>query len=233
MRNQVKSAMANGSQGGEARLSCKSLRSYLPKLAARVSSVFLGAWMAMGAADFALAQEACVRCDEPFAIYRCQVESPDLVPNSPVQFMCITELAKRFGHRTCAVSRDTGSNCAGELVVIAPPDGVPVAPPPNLAAKPVPPDAPGAAAAEDPQAGETPPPEDPAEVAEPSEGSPETVEELAKQTVKASEKGIEKAGKTVVDAAKTTGKTIEKTGEAIGSAAKKTWRCLSSMFGDC
>lgn len=181
-----------------------------------------------------IAQEACVRCDEPFAIYRCQVDSPDLVPSSPIQFMCITELAKRYGHRTCAVSRDTGANCGGQLVIIAPPSGIPVAPPPpNYAAETAPPGEP-AAPQEQADAQQNPDnPTDPAPVASPPEGPPETVEELAKQTATASKKGLKKAGKTVVDAAKTTGKAIEKTGDVIGSAAKKTWRCLSSLFGDC
>ena len=178
------------------------------------------------------AQEACVRCDEPFAVYRCQVSSPDLVPNSPVQFMCITELAKRYGHRTCAVSRDQGPNCAGELVVIAPPADIPIAPPPNLAAQPKQPVDPNAPL--DPTVGVQEPPDREEKVAAPpDDGAPETVEDLAKQAAVASKKGLDKAGKSVVDAAKTTGKTIEKTGDAIGSAAKKTWRCLSSMFGDC
>lgn len=178
------------------------------------------------------AQEACVRCDEPFAVYRCQVSSPDLVPNSPVQFMCITELAKRYGHRTCAVSRDQGPNCAGELVVIAPPADIPIAPPPNLAAQPEQPIDPNVPL--DPTVEVQKPADQEETVASPEKDEPpETVEDLAKQAADASKKGLNKAGKTVVDAAKTTGKTIEKTGDAIGSAAKKTWRCLSSMFGDC
>lgn len=187
----------------------------------------------MGAAVPATAQEACVTCDAPFAIYRCQVDSPDLVPSSPVQFLCIKELAKRFGHQTCSVMRKNGTDCVGEVVVVTPADALPAAPPQNFAEHPA--DVPGPVTPGEQEAIDAAEREKgPNQVAEPSEpGPPETVEDLAKQTVAASEKGLKSAGKTVTDAAKNTGKTIEKTGEAIGSAAQKTWKCLSSFFGDC
>ncbi|MEQ8825361.1 MAG: hypothetical protein RIC14_13405 [Filomicrobium sp.] len=186
-----------------------------------------------GAAVPATAQEACVTCDAPFAIYRCQVDSPDLVPSSPVQFLCIKELAKRFGHQTCSVMRKSGTDCAGEVVVVTPADALPAAPPQDFAEHPD--DVPGPVTPGEQEAIDAAEREKgPDQVAEPSEpGPPETVEDLAKQTVAASEKGLKNAGKTVADAAKNTGKTIEKTGEAIGSAAQKTWKCLSSFFGDC
>lgn len=185
----------------------------------------------------ALALEACVRCDSPSAIYRCQVDQPGLPPNASISLICITELAKRNGHATCAVSRETGAACSGEIVFLDPTLGgpVPQAPPPEaIAAQPPPPNdlvgppdddrdevLPGDAI-DDPEG-------QPAE----EEQSPKTVEELAKQTAKASEKTLKQAGGAVVDAAKKTGQTIEKTGDAIGDAAKKTWRCISSLFGNC
>ncbi|MBU1212150.1 MAG: hypothetical protein KJ587_12855 [Alphaproteobacteria bacterium] len=185
----------------------------------------------------AAAQQACVRCDNPFAIYRCQVGDPGLPANASIALICITELAKRNAHATCAVSRATESVCSGELVVVTPaPDApIPQAPPPGIVAAspaldPVQPGAEGAGKDElprtdqDEQADDIPPA---------TNTPPETVEELAKQTAAASKKGLNQAGGAVVDAAKQTGQTIEKTGDAIGSAAKKTWRCISSLFGNC
>lgn len=69
----------------------------------------------------ASAAEACVRCDNPFAIYRCQVDRPGLPANASIALICITELAKRNGHATCGVSRDTGATCGGEIVTVSPP----------------------------------------------------------------------------------------------------------------
>ncbi len=188
----------------------------------------------------AQAQQACVRCDNPFAIYNCKVEGPDVPVNAPIHLLCMTELAKRYGHSTCAVSRGERTQCAGELVTVTPsPDTpLPQAPPPNLAVSPK--DQIEATVGDETETGD---------LAEPSEkppedGSPETVEELAKQTAKASQEGLKKAGEGVADAAKKagegvadvakkTGETMQKTGDAIGGAAKKTWRCLTSFFGDC
>jgi len=184
----------------------------------------------------ASALEACVRCDNPFAIYRCQVDQPGLPANASISLICITELAKKNGHATCAVSRETGEACSGEIVAVTPsPHGpVPQAPPAEIVAQP-----PGSEGNEPQTAA------DPSELTqndeiEPTEAepptdtqTPNTVEELAKQTAKGTEKTLKQAGGAVVDAAKTTGKTIENTGNAIGNAAKKTWQCLSSLFGNC
>lgn len=183
------------------------------------------------------ALEACVRCDGPFAIYRCQVDHPGLPANASIALICITELAKRNGHATCAISKDTGTTCNGDIVAVAPAPGSPIpqAPPPGLIA-------PRADEATDPSSkvGDADSQQTTTKEAhedQPDTGAenktPETVEELAKQTAKASKKGLDQAGDAVVDAAKKTGETIEKTGGVIGDAAKKTWRCIASLFGNC
>lgn len=180
----------------------------------------------------ASAAEACVRCDNPFAIYRCQVDRPGLPANASIALICITELAKRNGHATCGVSRDTGATCGGEIVTVSPPPDAPIpqAPPPSQATAERP---------QEPGPDElSPPGKEPVDAedtvkSKPEDATPETVEDLAKKTATASKKGLENAGSAVVDAAKKTGETIEKTGDAVGTAAKKTWRCLSSFFDDC
>ncbi|MBU2580664.1 MAG: hypothetical protein KJ622_02960 [Alphaproteobacteria bacterium] len=188
-------------------------------------------------ADPAAALEACVRCDNPFAIYRCQVNDPGLSANAPIALLCITELAKKNGHATCAVTRDSAAACGGDIAEVTPsPDTpLPQAPPTGVVAATPQPDGaplpePGTALDELPRTGEAEPEPD---AAPPEPKTPQTVEELAKQTAKASQKGLKQAGEVVVDAAKSTGQTIEKTGDAIGSAAKKTWRCITSLFGEC
>lgn len=186
------------------------------------------------------AQQACVRCDNPFAIYDCRVEGPDVPANAPIHLLCMTELAKRYGHATCAVSRNEAAECTGKLVTVMPsPDTpIPQAPAPTITVTPE--DQLEMAPGNETETGELEAPtEEPVE-----EGNPKTVEELAKQTAKASQEGLKKAGEGVADVAKKagdgvadvakkTGETMEKTGNAIGSAAKKTWRCLSSLFSDC
>ena len=177
----------------------------------------------------ALAQQACVRCDNPFAIYNCHAAGPGVHADTPINLLCMTELAKRHGHATCTVSRGGPEECAGKLVTITPsPDSpLPKAPTPTQVMTP--------------EELDNPPPNDEPETQqlEPHQDehadseTPETVEELAKQTAKASQEGLKKAGEGVADVAKKTGETMQKTGNAIGNAAKKTWRCLSSFFGDC
>lgn len=195
----------------------------------------------------ALAMEACVRCDRPFAIYRCQVNDPALSPNASIALLCITELAKKNGHATCAITRDTATNCSGEVAEVSPSLDAPLPQPPPDGQVEATPETAADQASSQSTSGELPridgkptglqdtPPEN---------TMPETVEELAKETAKATKDGLDQAGTAVVDATKKTGQTIEKTGEAIsgaakktgdaiGNAAKKTWRCISSLFGNC
>ncbi|MCH9807439.1 MAG: hypothetical protein K0U74_06890 [Alphaproteobacteria bacterium] len=190
-------------------------------------------------AQFALAagsvhaREACVRCDGPYALYRCVIDDAQVPPAASIHLVCMTELAKRHGHRTCSVDRNiTNADCAGSVAEIYPaPDFAwPQSPPPAYTATTP---QPGTEPAHpDTDTAQNPPGVDPK-----PKGPPKTVEELAKQTAKASKEGLETAGETVVDAAETaaksTGDVLKKTGKTIGTAAEKTWRCLSSLFGDC
>ncbi len=179
------------------------------------------------------AREACVRCDGPYALYNCVVDDAEVPTDASIHLLCITELAKRHGHKTCGVDRNL-DNAAwpGEVASLSPSSNFawPQSPPPSFSATPHRADG-------DP----LPPGEEEALGQNTAEGTPssppKTVEELAKQTAKASKEGLETAGKTVTETAKNaadaTGKTLKKTGDAIGGAAQKTWRCLTSFFGDC
>lgn len=206
------------------------------------------------------AQELCVTCEEPFAVYRCAFDdhSPIRVTAPGAPLVCAKQLAHRGHHARCSIRRNSSGPCEGELAVVTPSADTPLVPPPGVAAdgnsgvpndaaladpRAVPGNVPGAAQVAAPGAGPGEPvapvaaPDgtaqgEPPEPEEPA-GPPKTVEELAKRTAKSSKEGLEDAGDAVVGAAKKTGETIGDAGDAVGNAAKSTWRCLSTLFSDC
>jgi hypothetical protein len=127
----------------------------------------------------------CVACNEPSAAYRCVIEDPAAAGQAgerALQFVCITELARRFGHGTCWVRRDLVPGCdANEQRVSV---GA------VLAGTPLPP-APLSEAPAAPKA-----PVDP--------GVPQTMEEVARRTAQGSSEELKKAG----NALKKTGETV-------------------------
>ena len=171
-----------------------------------------------GLAFKASAQEYCVTCTGPPAVYRCTIaaEAGTAVPPSRGRLLCITELAQSGNHASCSVGRTAAEPCSGE------PRTVMFTSAAEEALPPIGEQHPGPAELESPAAAEgEPPPTDP-----PDEAPPQTVEELAKETVEASGKGLKKAGEAVSDGAKSTG-------EAVGNAVSKTWKCMTSLFSDC
>jgi hypothetical protein len=92
----------------------------------------------VGTATPAAAQEYCVACTEPGALYRCVIDGarPGAAPS--LQALCISALAKGGSHATCAIRRDLGViDCNGAIKrVSATVDGgliVPEAPPATTA----------------------------------------------------------------------------------------------------
>ncbi len=225
-------------------------------------ALLLAAFVMPSGAYEADAQEHCISCSEPDAQYSCIVQSNGtLPPEAASRLHCIKELARRAGHRTCSVRRQSAeSGCAGERVVLA----LPSLNQPDVAATqpgPLPSGAPSEVIGSDGRSvGVVAPPpvyrettrreddrgapmqsqptrgddllEDPA-VSPRKDRPPQTVQELAEKAAEDSKKGVNKAGKFVVDTAKSTGKQIEKAGEAVGGAAKKTWDCVVSLFSKC
>ena len=51
----------------------------------------------------AVAEEFCVVCSEPPAVYRCQPEAAG--PGPSYQLLCLQTLARDGGHASCAVRR--------------------------------------------------------------------------------------------------------------------------------
>lgn len=179
--------------------------------------VLAAAPLALWPAEGARALEYCVTCEGPPAMYRCVIDgTPDGAGKNPsVSLYCISQMATRGKHETCAVSRGAPFPCPGFTALVTPPKGLPA---PEPAASPPP-----------AREGDTAPPpatETPSQV-------PRTVEELAGQTVKSSKEGLQQAGDAIGGTAKKAGEHIGSAGSAIGSAASKTWNCITSLFSTC
>jgi hypothetical protein len=61
------------------------------------------------------AQEYCVACTEPTAVYRCVIEGARPGGSQPLQMLCITTMAKEGGHATCGVKGGTVFDCNGPV----------------------------------------------------------------------------------------------------------------------
>lgn len=166
-----------------------------------------------GVPTFVAAQAICVDCAEPERNYKCTVKDAERVQNvrgigKGLEFLCISEIARTNGHRTCRVNTTFSGPCIGQTFEIdltrSGTDSAGVAPKPGE----MPTD--GAPAA-------------PAPAAVPvKKGPPQTVEELAKETVAKSKEQF-----SAVD------EKMREAGSAVGNAVKKSWNCLSSLFKGC
>lgn len=169
-------------------------------------TIGMGATAILGI-TFAEAQEACVVCSGPAAVYRCTIEKSEklsrfgALADKAIQAVCTRELARSGGHQSCAARRDAEhAICDGiqrELPLASLLEGnKPVAPP--SAAQPATAVAPGVA----------PMPVPPTAV---KEGPPKTMKELAERT----------------------GATSKQQFENAGEAAAKSWDCVISLFTKC
>jgi hypothetical protein len=185
--------------------------------------------LAFGLSHEAAALEYCVTCEGPPAMYRCIIDGTEDGPgnNPSVSLYCISQMARKGGHESCAVSRGAPFPCPGLATVVQQPADLPTlaAPPPAAAPGPQTPAAPAPADTASP-APQPPHKQAPAKV-------PQTVEELANQTVKSSQQGLEKAGEAIGGTAKKAGEQIGSAGSALGNAASKTWSCITSLFSSC
>ena len=189
----------------------------------RHGPLYAGACLALVLSSPAGALEYCVTCEGPPAMYRCVVAgTPDGPGQDPTAALsCISEMATRGRHESCAVSRGAPFPCPGLTATVEQPAGTPGQagpPPPDLAEEPP--------VMEPEPAAEAEVPPEPAKV-------PRTVEELAGQTMRSSKEGLQKAGEAIGGTAKKAGEQIGNAGSAIGSAASKTWTCITSFFTSC
>ena len=158
---------------------------------------------ALGAA--AAAQEYCVVCSEPNALYRCVIDGAQPQGGQPLQMLCVTAMAKAGGHSTCTVKRGTVFDC-----------DAPVRRVPWTASNAPAATAPGASAA----------PADPGSTKGSPEDPPQTVVEMAKRANQQTSDQMKKAGENLKEGAKSMG-------DAMSNATKKTWDCMTSLFTRC
>jgi hypothetical protein len=175
-------------------------------------SIALG-FAALGLAP-AAAQEYCVACTEPNAIYRCVIEQA--VPTgSPLKMLCIGTLAREGGHATCAVRSGTVFDCDGPVRRV----DARTASGSLGGAKSKPPitDEPAAQAAPAApvNADLAPRQRSSAPAAKPANATPRTVEEVAREMSKSS------------------GEALGKAGDAIAGSTRKAWGCVASFFKSC
>jgi hypothetical protein len=192
-------------------------------MVARTLGIALAAFLT-AIAHVAAAAEYCVTCAGPEAHYACSFEGASAGPgDTGLKLYCITELAKSGKHQSCSVDRTEAKPCAGEVKLLAMPDGM--LPPPAQAAtkSDVPKPAPDAAAQVPAESAAKPQPDAP----------PKTVQEMVEKGTGDAGKTLQKSGDAVVETAKSTGGVLDKAGKAVGDTAKKTWTCITSFFGDC
>lgn len=79
----------------------------------------------------ASAQEFCVACNGPPAVYRCVIGDARQAQGQPLQQFCTMTLAKDGGHADCGIRKGTVFDCDGPIKRI----GV-AAPAPDKAAQP-------------------------------------------------------------------------------------------------
>lgn len=203
----------------------------------------------LAAATAADAVEYCVACAEPDATYRCIApEVSAAARDTGTQLLCIQDIARRAGHKTCTIERKPQGACEGAewtvsggvvtpAVVVPPqqhqpgkPFETPMAATPaqqmsrggngDLGAAPA--DAasgPAAGMRSNGAAGQTYYPTGGGPAAGSGAGLPDTARPGdAPPPVKP----LEKAGKA-----------LDSAGSAVGGAARKTWECVSSLFSKC
>ena len=162
----------------------------------------------------AVAQEACVVCAGPDAVYRCTVEKSDKLArfgsagDKALQHVCAKEMARQGSHERCSVRRDTvGATCDGvpRVLTLASIIEAVTAPPPTVVS-PAPPGGPVA-----------PPPVAPiaAKPADANPPPPRTVQELAERTGESSKQQMKDAG------------------DSFNESAKRTWKCITTLFQKC
>lgn len=154
------------------------------------------------------AQEYCVACTGPPAIYRCIIEGARPGGNLPLQTLCTTAMAKEGRHAACNVKGGTVFDCTGPVKRV--PWAAYNAPAPKGAAK---------------EASKLPASETPAPADDPNQ-PPRTVEEMAKRANQKTAEQMKKANEDMKD-------QVETFGDKVGDSTKKTWRCISSLFTHC
>jgi hypothetical protein len=75
-------------------------------------AALLGALASRTAAE---AQEFCVACTEPTAVYRCVIDGARPGGGQSLQMLCVTTMAREGKHATCGIKRGTVFDCDGPV----------------------------------------------------------------------------------------------------------------------
>lgn len=67
----------------------------------------------------AQAQEYCVACAQPDAVYRCVIGDARLAGGQPLQAFCVSTLAREGGHKGCRIKPGTVFDCDGPIKRLA------------------------------------------------------------------------------------------------------------------
>lgn len=129
----------------------------------------------------AAAQEYCVACSEPTAVYRCVIENAQPGGAVPLPTLCVNAMTKAGPHASCALKKGTVFDCHGPIKRV-----------------------PWTAKAADTPA-PLPPPK-PAQT-DPKE-PPKTLEEMADRANKKSSQDLNKAGQTLKEGARELGDNL-------------------------
>jgi hypothetical protein len=150
----------------------------------------IGLCAGLGGCGVALAQEYCVACTQPNAVYRCVIE--DARPGGQsLTRLCLTALTREGGHANCSVKGGTVFDCNGPV------KRVPwAAQEPGRIAEP---------AAADPQSSQAPA----------AKGEPKTVVDLAKRANENMQKANEEMKEQAQSAGQAIGKATKKTWECM------------------
>jgi hypothetical protein len=152
------------------------------------------------------AQEFCVACTGPSAMYRCIIEGARPGGSHPLQKLCTIAMAKEGPHAACNVKGGTVFDCTGPVKRVA------------WAAY----NAPAAKGAIQ----ETPKPQVAPAPANDPDQPPRTVEEMAKRANQQTAEQLKKSNEDVKE-------KVESFGDKVGDTTKKTWRCIASLFTRC
>ncbi len=88
--------------------------------AVAIRTAATGLLIISAAGSWAMAQEYCVSCAQPDALYRCIIEGARPGGAVSLQALCVTALAKEGQHGTCTVQRGVGViDCNGAIKRVA------------------------------------------------------------------------------------------------------------------
>jgi hypothetical protein len=169
-------------------------------------SAFIAAGIVAGSAG-AGAQEYCVACTGPDALYRCVLDNAGPGQTPSLQLFCLTSIARDGNHAQCAVKRGvTVFDCNGPVKRVS-----------MAALEAAKATAQAQPGVQSPQPQAQVPGQAPAQ-----QGEPKTLVEAMQRAKAASDRQWTK-----------TGEQMKEAGQKTGDFFKKTFTCIGSLFTRC